>query len=293
MKQIKKAGRITVVFLLSVLTVLTVLPASAARQTMSFYFRKNGEHRQPATDPDWWYFDKYDAFYVDRTLKDTENDPEAPEKILYLTFDAGYENGNVAKIGDALRTHGAVGAFFVLPHIAKEEPELLRQLAADGNLICNHSSTHRDLSQCADKESFKAELRGLEEAVREACGIETAPFYRPPEGRFCEKNLQWAQQLGYSTVFWSFAYCDWNNDEQPDPEEAFRNIMDHTHNGAILLLHPTSATNAALMDRLLTEWEAQGYRFGTLYELKERAEAERARIEALPESNKRQKYPTK
>jgi peptidoglycan-N-acetylmuramic acid deacetylase len=114
---------------------------------------------------------------------------------------------------------------------------------------------------------FCAELTKLEDLLREHAGVECAKFYRPPEGRFSEANLKTAANMGYKTVFWSLAYADWDNNKQPDPEKAKQLLLSNTHNGAVILLHPTSKTNADILDSLLTEWEAQGYRFGTLDEL--------------------------
>ena len=108
----------------------------------------------------------------------------------------------------------------------------------------------------------------LEKVYADCTGREMAPFYRPPEGRFSKQNLRYAEEEGYTTVFWSYAYADWDNNRQPDPERAIAQILAHTHPGMVILLHPTSATNAKIMDRLLTAWEQDGYRFGSLEELR-------------------------
>ena len=126
---------------------------------------------------------------------------------------------------------------------------------------------HRDMSKILDPEAFAAELRSLEKLYGEEIGGEMAKYYRPPEGRFCEENLRQAQALGYKTVFWSIAYADWDNNKQPSEEEAIKKLLDNTHNGAIVLLHPTSSTNAAILSRMIDSWRALGYRFGTLDEL--------------------------
>ena len=133
--------------------------------------------------------------------------------------------------------------------------------------VCNHTCKHKDMTKCSSFDEFSAELTKLEDIFRENTGCELTKCYRPPEGKFSEQNLKWAQDMGYSTVFWSFAYADWDNNKQPDPDAATKKILDHTHNGMIILLHPTSATNAEILDTLLTEWENAGYRFGTMEEL--------------------------
>ncbi|MGN1128750.1 MAG: delta-lactam-biosynthetic de-N-acetylase, partial [Candidatus Flemingiibacterium sp.] len=116
-------------------------------------------------------------------------------------------------------------------------------------------------------ENFETELGGLEKLCRELTGHEMAKIYRPPEGSFTEDNLKIVSEMGYKTIFWSYAYADWDNDKQPDPESSLKKLLAHVHNGEILLLHPTSATNAAILDRFLTELEAEGYRFGSIREL--------------------------
>ena len=116
-------------------------------------------------------------------------------------------------------------------------------------------------------ETFKRELQSLEELCKSVTGEEMAKYFRPPEGNFSEQTLKFAKELGYKTVFWSFAYADWDNNKQPSPDKAMRCIMDNIHNGAVILLHPTSATNATILPQVLSELKAQGYRFGTLEEL--------------------------
>lgn len=200
--------------------------------------------------------DKYDTIYL--------GNPD--DKKVYLTFDAGYENGNVKKIVDVLKKHEIKGAFFVLPHFITSNPELISQMTEDGHLICNHSASHRDMSKITDKTEFENELKQLEEVYRKQTGHEMAKYYRPPEGRFSESNLSNATELGYKTVFWSLAYADWDNNKQMTPEKAKELILSRIHNGCVLLLHPTSQTNAAIMDDLICELKRLGYSFGTLDE---------------------------
>lgn len=198
----------------------------------------------------------YDAFYCG----------DAGQKRLYLTFDAGYENGNTAPILDALKKHGAPGTFFVVGSYIRENPELIRRMVDEGHAVGNHTFHHPDMSQ-KDEASFKQELNDLAALFEETTGAPMPRLYRPPEGKFSDENLAWAKELGYKTIFWSLAYVDWKQDAQPTREAAFDKLMPRTHDGAIVLLHSTSATNAAILDELLTRWEEQGYTFGTLAEL--------------------------
>lgn len=247
--------------------VLLCLPVSAGRgatvhtpQTpYSWYCRHMHSHEPPALDAPLRFTENYNCYYLDRAA-----DPSAP--VLYLTFDLGYENGNTEKILDILDRNGVRAAFFVLEHVVTANTDLVRRMAESGHLVCNHTAKHGDMSR-ADHDAFLAELNALENVYRDTLGFELAPFYRPPEGKFTEENLQWAQEAGYSTVFWSFAYADWDNKNQPDPQKAIAKIIENTHNGEILLLHPTSDTNAAILETLLQKWTEMGYRFGTLNEL--------------------------
>ena len=189
------------------------------------------------------------------------------DKVVYLTFDAGYENGNVAIILDALKKHNAPGAFFILPGLIKYSPELVKRMTDEGHTVCNHSTHHKDVSGISTAEALRAELSGVEEQYKALTGKEMAKYFRPPEGSFSEQTLALCAELGYRTVFWSFAYADWDNNAQMPPEKAKEKLLAGLHPGEVLLLHPTSATNAAIMDDLLTEMEQRGYRFGTLDEL--------------------------
>ena len=148
---------------------------------------------------------------------------------------------------------------------AESDPGL-RRMAEEGHLICNHTVRHRDMSGFS-REEFEKELHALEDVLREYTGLEMAKYYRPPEGRFSEENLKYAQDMGYKTVFWSLAYADWDNAKQPAPDKAMALLDANIHNGAIVLLHPTSKTNADILDTLMTKWEKDGYRFASLDEL--------------------------
>ena len=239
----------------------------AAAAAAGWYVCRNKEHRQPELDPAFSYIEKYDAYYVDKKCADDHG-----EKVLYLTFDAGYENGNVAKILDVLKAERVPAAFFILDHVILSSPELVARMADEGHLVCNHTLRHRDMSKITDADAFRYELEALATLYKEKTGRDMAKFYRPPEGRFTEENLRMAQELGYKTIFWSLAYADWDNNNQPDPDAAIKKLLDNTHPGAVILLHPTSATNAKILPELIRKWRELGYRFGTLDELTAPAE---------------------
>ena len=218
-------------------------------------FREEGE--PPIGNADAASLRRYDAVY----LGDTN------DKVLYLTFDAGYENGCTAQILDTLKAHNAKAAFFVVGNYLETAPELVQRMADEGHLVGNHTWHHYDMSRIADEATFTDELTRVEEKYRELTGQAMKKYYRPPQGVYSEDNLRMAQALGYRTVFWSLAYVDWLQDDQPTAEEAFSKLLPRTHPGAIVLLHSTSATNAAILDDLLTRWEEAGYRFGSLEEI--------------------------
>ncbi len=189
------------------------------------------------------------------------------EKVLYLTFDAGYENGCTEKILDVLQKHDVKAAFFLVGHYMQTNADLVRRMAHEGHTVGNHTMHHPDMSKLSDREAFSRELTALEETYRQITGQTLAKYYRPPQGTYSAENLAMAQELGYRTVFWSLAYVDWNNDKQPTAEYAFSKLLPRTHPGAVVLLHSTSRTNAQILDELLTKWKEMGYRFGTLEEL--------------------------
>ena len=200
---------------------------------------------------------RYDAAYIGDTS----------QKVLYLTFDAGYENGCTEKILDTLKKHQVSAAFFLVGNYIQRNADLVRRMVEEGHTVGNHTMHHYDMSKISDKETFAKELQDLEALYKETTGQELPKYYRPPQGIYSEENLKMAQELGYKTVFWSLAYVDWNNDAQPTAGEAFAKLLPRTHSGAVVLLHSTSKTNAEILDELLTKWEEEGYRFGTLDEL--------------------------
>lgn len=196
---------------------------------------------------------KYNAYYMG---------PD--EKVLYLTFDCGYENGNTPAILDALKKHNAKATFFVVGHYLESAPEMVERMVSEGHTVGNHTYHHPDMSKISDMEAFKKEIEDVEQKYKEITGEDMVKYYRPPQGKYSVGNLKMAKELGYSTFFWSLAYVDWNVDNQPSNEEALAKLNSRVHQGAIVLLHVTSSTNAQILDTLLTDWENDGYIFGIL-----------------------------
>lgn len=237
--------------------------SSEGGRSFSWYCAHRKDGKQPECDPEMRFIEDYGGFYIDRS----HSDSDADDKVIYLTFDAGYENGNVAKILDVLKEENVPGAFFILENIITHDTDLVKRMAEEGHTVCNHTAKHRDMSTVKDAAEFSEEMQRLEKVYNEYTGLEMAKYYRPPEGRFSENSIRFAEEAGYNTIMWSFAYADWDNNGQMSPESAKKKILEGTHNGMVILLHPTSATNASIMKDLITEWKNMGYRFGTMEEL--------------------------
>lgn len=236
-------------------------PASAAAVPASaegnwgLSFQEEG--KTPVGNATFEELAKYDAFYAEQT----------EEKHIYLTFDVGYENGNTASILDTLKKHNVSATFFVVGTYIESDPELVKRMAEEGHIVGNHTWHHPDMSQIAALDTFKKELVDVEDAYREVTGEGMTKFYRPPQGKYSESNLQMAQELGYKTFFWSLAYVDWYDDNQPTKEEAFDKLLGRIHPGAIVLLHSTSDTNSLILDELIQKWEEMDYTIRPLTEL--------------------------
>lgn len=199
---------------------------------------------------------QYDSYYIGDTN----------QKVIYLTFDAGFEAGYTPQILDALKKHGVCATFFVVGNYLNTSPDLVKRMVEEGHIVGNHTFHHPDMSKISTLESFSNEMTQVEELYQQITGNPMLKFYRPPQGKYSTENLQMAKELGYKTFFWSLAYVDWYQDKQPTHEEAFKKLLGRIHPGAIVLLHSTSKTNAEILDELLTQWEEMGYTFGSLSE---------------------------
>ena len=247
---------VTAALVLAVILGISIF-SGAAITTGSWGLSFQTEGQPPVAPANTAALSKYDAAYL--------GDPN--EKVIYLTFDAGYENGCTAEILDILKKHEVPAAFFLAGNYIEKNPELVRRLAEEGHIVGNHTMHHYDMSKLSTMEAFSRELSDLEALYKEATGQEMPKFYRPPQGIYSEENLKMAKELGYRTVFWSLAYVDWKDDAQPSREEAFAKLLPRMHNGAVVLLHSTSKTNAAILDELLTKLKNEGYTFAPISDL--------------------------
>ena len=241
---------------------LTIAQFLPAREAISWGLSFPTPGQTPAGPATEQELARYDAYYVGNT----------EEKVLYLTFDAGYENGHTGKILDVLQQKNVPAAFFLVGNYIEKNPDLVRRMAAEGHIVGNHTMHHPDMSTKRQEADFAAELTALERLYAQTVGEEMAKFYRPPPGLYRKESLEFAQKTGYATVFWSLTYADWQTDAQPTREQAFAKLLPRLHNGAIILLHSTSATNAQILEELIDKCTAQGYRFAPLTELNSQAE---------------------
>lgn len=231
-----------------------ILNPNLSTQEYNWYFNPRNDGKQPQPIKEVNFFRKYSSYYVGNSN----------EKVIYLSFDAGYENGTTESILDTLKKHNAKAQFFVVESYIRNNPDLIKRMEKEGHLVCNHSKNHPSMAQIRDFNKFKSELISVEDAYKEVTGKDMPKYFRPPMGKFSEQSLKYTQDLGYSSIFWSFAYVDWYNDKQPTHEYAKEKIYSRTHPGAIVLLHPNSKTNTEILDEVLTHWEQGGYKLKTL-----------------------------
>lgn len=226
-----------------------------SQEGQSWGFKRNQDHR-PVQAYYQVEIDKYGTYYLGNTQ----------EKVLYLTFDEGYENGFTPAILDTLKQKGVKAAFFITGSYLKHNPDLVKRMKAEGHLVANHSQNHPDFTEKTDEEVV-AEVAQVGEKFKEVTGQEIDPFFRFPSGRYTERNLYLIRKMGYRNIFWSMAYKDWEVDNQPGKDYAYNHVMENHHPGAIILLHAVSRSNAEALADIIDSLDQEGYRFASLYEL--------------------------
>ena len=219
-------------------------------------FRKIEGERPEFTKGQIATMEKFDCIYLG----------SSDEKALYLTFDEGYENGYTKPILDTLKKRGVKAAFFVTGPYLKEQTEIIDQMVANGHTVGNHTVNHPSLPDKSDAEVIK-EITELNDFFYEKYGF-SMKYFRPPMGEYSDRTLALANSLGYTTVFWSFAYKDWETDNQKGTDYAYKTVTNGLHNGGVILLHAVSKDNAAALDSIITYAENMGYEFKTLDEYK-------------------------
>lgn len=229
---------------------------SSGTEYMWYYLpHKSGEQPKPMEKASYLkeHINNHDVYYV--------GSPD--EKVIYITFDDCPVNGNIPAILDTLEKHHATAAFFMTEAYMRKYPDVIRRIVNDGCLVCNHTADHLSVTRLS-LAKFESEIKGVEDAYKDATGFDLPKFFRPPQGKFNENSLDYTEQLGYITVFWSFRYVDWEVNNQPSENKAISTILDATHPGEIALLHCQSKTNVKILEKLLTEWETLGYSFKSL-----------------------------
>ncbi len=243
-----------------------MLLGPAAPQTVNadsphhFGFKKSVNGSLPSINEEGFkeIVDKHGAIFLGDTSR----------KELFLTFDNGYENGYTAPILDTLKAKKVPAVFFVTGHYVKDQPELLKRMVAEGHLIGNHSWSHPDMTTISD-ERIRDELERVKQETAKVTGRQEMKYLRPPRGIFSDRTLRVTKELGYTNVFWSVAYKDWDVKAQRGADYAYRQVVSQLHPGAVILLHSVSKDNAAALGSIIDEARRQGYEFKSLDELRQ------------------------
>jgi peptidoglycan-N-acetylmuramic acid deacetylase len=230
---------------------------SLPNDSVNWYINQNNIHEPPGAQQTI-DLSRYGSFY----LGDTS------QKIVYLTFDIGYEQGFSGQILDTLKEKGVQAAFFMSEHYIATMPDILARIVAEGHVPANHGAKHKAIPTL-NEEELAAEINDNARLFAETTGYPMDPFFRPPEGAYSERSLAMVQQMGYTTVFWSFAHVDWDVNNQPSAAEAHDRVMNRLHNGMVILLHGVSEANANALASIIDDIRAEGYEFGSLHDLRD------------------------
>ena len=233
-------------------------PSTLPNTMASWWFKRNENHEIPEVQNEI-DLTKYDAWYAKTDIIDGE-------KPVFLTFDCGYENGYTPGILDVLKKHKAPAAFFVCKHFIEDQPDLIKRMKEEGHVVGNHTSNHICMPE-SDERTIREEIADNANYMKEATGYEMDPFFRPPKGEYSERTLQITREMGYTTVFWSLAYPDYDVNNQPGADYVIERFDKYIHPGAIPLIHNISESNAQALDTVLTNLEKEGYSFQSLYNL--------------------------
>lgn len=231
---------------------------SLSNELIGWGIKRNSKHEQP------------DVGSKNKKLIDEANGiclGNNEKKIIYLTFDNGYEAGYTGEILDVLKQNNVPATFFITAHYLNTEQELVKRMIDEGHIVGNHTVNHKSMPSLSD-EQIKEEVMKLHQAIYSKFEYEMK-YIRPPKGEYSQRTLSVTNSLGYKTVMWSFAYEDWNEKDQPNEEAAKKKIIDNLHNGEIILLHATSKTNKNILDSILKEIKEQGYEIKSLDEFEQ------------------------
>lgn len=223
---------------------------------LAWWIKRDDNHLGSGCD-DTLDIRKYGAYYLD---KDTT------EKVIYLTFDCGYENGYTNQILDVLKRQEVPACFFVTKTYVRDNPELTKRMKEEGHQVGNHTITHPSMPEKSYEEIIE-EVNGCAEYMEEVTGYSMDPYLRPPMGEYSERTLALTNDLGFKTIFWSMAYMDYDINNQPGADYVVNHFEKYHHSGAIVLMHNVSSSNAEALETVIENLKGEGYRFASLNEL--------------------------
>ena len=227
-----------------------------ANNKLAWWIKRDDNHQGSGCD-DTVDISEYGAYYLDESTE---------EKVMYLTFDCGYENGYTEQILDVLKEENVPACFFVTKTYIRDNPDLTKRMKEEGHQVGNHTITHPSMPEISYEEIIN-EVNGCAEYMKEATGYPMDPYLRPPMGEYSERTLAITCDLGFKTIFWSMAYMDFDVNNQPGADYVINHFEKYHHSGAIILMHNVSSSNAEALKTVICNLKAEGYRFASLNEL--------------------------
>lgn len=238
------------------ITFLFIISFNISVGAAGWGFRKNSDHTPPEIGSYAQEIEGTNSFYVG----------SSNEKKIYLTFDAGYDNGNLASILDTLKDKKVQATFFVTGDFVNRFQNLTKRMVEEGHIVANHSYSHKSITS-QTKEELKNDLKKLEDNFQKVTGEEMVKVFRPPKGEFDHNSLMNLKELGYKTIFWSIAFKDWSTEHQKGKEYSYNSVIDNLHSGAIILMHTVSTSNREALPEIIDEIRNQGYELSLVTEL--------------------------
>jgi len=229
-----------------------------ANNKLAWWFKRDDNHGPSGCD-DTLEISDYGAYYLDKNVTEKE-------KVIYLTFDCGYENGYTEQMLDVLKEQDVPACFFVTKTYIRDNIELTKRMKEEGHQVGNHTITHPSMPEKSYEEIIQ-EITGCADYMNEVTGYDMDPYLRPPRGEYSERTLMLTHDLGYKTIFWSMAYLDFDVNKQPGVDYVIDHFNKFHHNGAIILMHNVSSSNAGALESVIKNLKAEGYRFASLNEL--------------------------
>lgn len=228
---------------------------------LAWWMKRDPNHGPSGCD-DTLNLEDYDAYYLDKKASAAE------DKVIYLTFDCGYENGYTEKMLDILKKEEVPACFFLTQTYIRDNIDIVKRMKKEGHLVGNHTVYHICMPEKSYEEILK-EVRGCADYMKEATGYYMDPFFRPPSGEYSARTLMLTKDLGYKSIFWSIAYLDYDVNKQPGVDYVVDHFEKYHHSGAIVLMHNCSSSNAGALEQVIANLKAKGYRFASLYDMTE------------------------